>query len=334
MEQSDYLGALIRGWWLIVIFGLAGLGVGLVSPRHAVQTTFTSTSAVGSPPSGSSGGGGAVDHSADQILYYGSTDSVLDAAAKAAGLNWQTWQVRGAVSLLPPPDASGAGSAGATSGQPGVVDVVVNAPTAAETLALNNGFDTALGNELATNANSSLVYGEQQTEAKMATILNEIATNKLPFGVTTQALGVEMSALENQLAGLVISTPGSGFSVLHTPVLAEVNKVTTGATTNSPKLRAAAGLLIGMVLGALAAMALWLLDRRLKTAKLTQRAFGYPVVAEIPSDPSDSTEPYRLLWLSVFREPLPLPPVEGSEHLYEGESPVLDAGVGSRSGTP
>jgi hypothetical protein len=331
MEQSDYLGALIRGWWLIVIFGLAGLALGLVSPRHAIQTSFTTTSSVGTPPNGSSSG--AVDHSADQILYYGSTDTVLDAASKAAGLNWQTWQVRAALSLLPPPDAIGAGSSGATSGQPGVVNVVVNAPTSSESLALNNAFDTALGNELASNATSSQIYGEQQTEAKMATILNDLATNKFPFGVTTQALGVEMTALENQLADLVISTPGSGYQVLHTPVLAEVNKVTTGATANSPKLRAAAGLLIGMALGALAAVGLWLLDRRLKTAKLTERAFGYPVVAQIPSDPSDSTEPYRMLWLSVFREPLPLPPVEGSEQLYEGESPVLDAGVGSRSGT-
>jgi hypothetical protein len=28
-------------------------------------------------------------------------------------------------------------------------------------------------------------------------------------------------------------------------------------------------------------------------------------VAEIPSSSSDSSESYRMLWLSVFREPLP-----------------------------
>ena len=32
MERSDYLRALVRGWWLIVIFGLVGLAVGLMLP--------------------------------------------------------------------------------------------------------------------------------------------------------------------------------------------------------------------------------------------------------------------------------------------------------------
>jgi hypothetical protein len=87
-----------------------------------------------------------------------------------------------------------------------------------------------------------------------------------------------------------------------------------------------------VVLGALAALGLWLLDKRLKTAKRAQAAFAYPIVAEIPSDSSDATEPYRMLWLSVFREPLPLPPAEQNQRLYEGEDPVLEAGVGGRPG--
>ena len=94
---------------------------------------------------------------------------------------------------------------------------------------------------------------------------------------------------------------------------------------------AAAGLLLGLLVGALLALAAWLLDRRLKTAKRAQTAFGYPVVAEIPALSSDSTEPYRMLWLSVFREPLPLPPSDQQDWLYEGEDPVLDHGVRSRS---
>ena len=92
------------------------------------------------------------------------------------------------------------------------------------------------------------------------------------------------------------------------------------------------GLGIGLIVGALAALALWLLDKRLQTAKRAQAAFGYPVVAEIPFLSSESTEPYRMLWLSVFREPLPRPPSEQNERWYEGEDPVLDAGIGSPSG--
>ena len=132
----------------------------------------------------------------------------------------------------------------------------------------------------------------------------------------------------------MVQQPGSGLQVVQAPSAASTVAVVTGTPTvvHNKTLRAVAGLLIGVVLGLLAAVGLWLLDRRLKTAKRAQIALGYPVVAEIPYESSDSTEAYRMLWLSVFREPLPLPPVEQNERLYDGEDPVLEHGVGSRSG--
>ena len=132
----------------------------------------------------------------------------------------------------------------------------------------------------------------------------------------------------------MIQQPGSGIQVVQAPSAASTVAVVTGTPTviQNKTLRAVAGLLIGVVLGLLAAIVLWLLDKRLKTTKRAQVALGYPVVAEIPYESSDSTEAYRMLWLSVFREPLPLPPVEQSVGLYDGEDPVLEHGVGSRSG--
>jgi hypothetical protein len=208
----------------------------------------------------------------------------------------------------------------------------VAGPTVASSLALNSAFDNALGNEVNAVAQSSLASAESQTEAKLNSIMNEVTSKTYPPGVTPEALAVQVTALQAYLAQLVVSEANTGFSVLHTPVLQEVNKVTSGAILNSRALRAAAGLLLGLVLGALVALAVWLLDRRLKTAKRAHIAFGYPVVAEIPTASSDSTEPYRMLWLSVFREPLPLPPADQQDWLYEGEDPVLDNSVGSRSG--
>jgi hypothetical protein len=299
----------------------------LVSPRQPVQTQFVSTSSVGSPPTD---GSSSSLVSPDQILYYGGTDAVLAAASKGAGLDWPAWVVRDRISLLGPPSADGS-STGATSGQAGVIDVQVQGPTAANSLALNSAFDQALGDEVNSVAQSSLAGTETQTEQKLASIEDEIVSNRYPPGVTTGALQIQESALENYLASLVVTQPNTGYSILHTPVLQEVNKVTSGAILNSRPLRAAVGLLLGLVLGALLALALWLLDRRLKTAKRAQHAFGYPVVAEIPADTSDSTEPYRMLWLSVFREPLPLPPSDEQQWLYEGEDPVLENGAGNRS---
>ena len=331
MERADYFSALLRGWWLIAILGLVGLALGLISPRHQVVTSYVSTSGVGSLPSASptsaSGGGGM---SADQIMYYGDTDSVLAGASQLSGLNWPTYLVRSRLALIGPPSV--AGNNGPSSGQEGVIDVQVTAPTLASSLALNDAFDQELGDQVNAGVNQGLLSSEAETEGKLATVMSEIASNKLPFGLTPQALDVQIGALQNYLASLVVSQPSSGYMIVEKAVLQETRTVTTGAAANSRVLRAVGGLLIGFALGALAAVGLWLLDRRLKTVKRAQTAFGYPVVAEIPSAATDATEPYRMLWLSVFREPLPAPPIDGTERLYDGESPLLDVGIGVGSG--
>ena len=112
MELSDYLRALVRGWWLIVIFGLVGLAVGLLLPRASPavlksETHWVSTSSFGSTPpapanSGSQFGGGI---SPDQILYYANSDSVMAGTAKLAGVNEPPYVVRSQINLIGPPDA-------------------------------------------------------------------------------------------------------------------------------------------------------------------------------------------------------------------------------------
>jgi hypothetical protein len=326
MDRSDYFSALVRGWWLIVIFGLGGFAVGFLLPVTQPAPSYDSISEVGSAPSGADS---TSVTSGDQLLYYGNSDSVLAEAGKRSGLNWPAWLVRDELTLIGPPSSVGS-SGGVSSGQAGVVDVKVSAPSEAESIALNNAFDSALGDEVNAIASSTLTANEASTEAKLAGIYSELATNKFPIGVTPQALQVQVNALESQLAGYVVSEPSTGYQVLHTPVPQELDKVSTASPLNTRAARVAIGLILGIIIGALLALAMWLLDRRLKTAKRAQLAFGYPVVAEIPLASSDSTEPYRMLWLSVFREPLPLPPQEENDRWYDGEDPVLERG-GSRS---
>ncbi len=332
MERGDYWSALVRGWWLIAILGLVGLAVGLLLPKASTvgTTHWESTSSIGSAPPAQDGSlfGGGI--STDQILYYSSTDQVMIDTAKLAGLGWPPWLVRDAITLVGP---STSGSSSGT-GNPGIIDVTVAAPTSAQALTLNNAYDEAMQLEINAVATQSLLGAEKQTETTLATIENQIATNTYAPGLSAAALEVQVAALQSHLAQLVVEQPGSGFQVLQAPSAVSLTKVITTSKFSSRPLRAAAGLVIGLVVGALLALALWLLDKRLKTAKRAQVAFGYPVVAEIPTDSSDSTEPYRMLWLSVFREPLPLPPSEQNERLYEGEDPVLDSGVGSRAGRP
>jgi capsular polysaccharide biosynthesis protein len=335
MEFSDYWHAIVRRWWLIAIFGLVGLVVPFFlasPPKGHVQTYYRSTSVIGSPPTAQNGpsliAGGITTA---QVVYYASTDAVMEQTSSLSGLNLSVPAVRSQISLVVP---GGTGNSGGGSGEGGVVDVSAVGATAAQALTLDNAFVKAMNDYTNTVARTNLQAQEQQTELTLATVMEEIATNNFPApGLTAQALDVQVNALQSSLAGLVVEQPGSGFEVVQAPAASSTFAVVTGTPTviQNHTLRIVAGLLIGLVLGALAAVALWLLDRRLKTAKRAQAALGYPVVAEIPSEASDSTETYRMLWLSVFREPLPLPPAEQNERWYGGEDPVLEHEVGSRS---
>jgi hypothetical protein len=334
MEFSDYRSALARGWWLIVIFGLVGLAVPLLLARPAqshIETHYQSTSIIGSPPTSNNGpsliGGGIT---IGQILYYASTDNVMAETSRLSGLNESLPVVRAQIQLVSPSGNSGQSN----NDQNGAVDVTAIGATASDALGLNKAFVQAMNDYTNGVAKSNLLAQEQQTEGTLSTVMTDIATNTFAPGLTAQALEVQVTALQNYLASLVIQQPGSGLQVVQAPAAASTTAVVTGTPTvvQNRTVRAAAGLLIGLVVGALAAIGLWLLDRRLKTARRAQTALGYPVVAEIPFEASESTETYRMLWLSVFREPLPLPPVEQSELWNGGDDALLDNGVGSRSG--
>jgi len=334
MQGRDYWDALVRGWWLLAIFGLLGLAVGLLLPKSVSQGYWESTSSMGSPPtagptSSSIIGGGITP---DQILYYAGTDQVMSWTSQLSGLNQPIWVIRNQVSLVGPP-SNNSSSTAATSGQDGVVDVKVVASTPQEALALNTGFNEAMEFEVASVAQGSLTASEQQTEQILARVAYQSYTKSYPPGVSQAALDVQVARLQDSLANLITQLPNTGFQILRAPAAVSVTKASTGSAVNSRPIRAALGLGIGLLLGAVAAVVAWMLDRRLKTSKRAQLAFGYPVVAEIPDETSDATEPYRMLWLSVFHQPLPLPPAEQNEQLYQGEDPEIEPSARGASST-
>jgi hypothetical protein len=335
MEVRDYWDAIVRGWWLPVVLGLVGLAVGLLvaaPPKGHIETHYRSTSIIGSPPTDQNspsliGGGITIG----QIMYYATTDGVISKTNSLSGLNESLPQVRSQISLVAPSEVGNSGQS--NSDQQGVVDVSATGATPAAALALDKGFVSALNTYTYNEASSALVSEEKQTEATLYSVLTDIADNNFAPGLNAGALEVQVNALQAYLASLVVQQPSSGLQVVQAPSASSTFAVITGTPTvvDNRTLRGVAGLVIGLILGALAAVALWMLDGRLKTAKRAQVALGYPVVAEIPYESSDSTEAYRMLWVTVFREPLPLPPADRTETLYDGEDPVLDHRVGSRA---
>ena len=251
---------------------------------------------------------------------------MISQTSKLSGLNESLPAIRAQISVLPP--STGNSGQSTDTDKNGVVNVSTVGATAAQALALDNGFVQALNTYTNDQAKTVLLGQEKQTEATLYSVLTDIAANNFAPGLTAQALEVQVNALQTYLASLVIQQPGSGLQVVQAPSASSTVAFVTGTppVTDNRTLRAVAGLLIGLILGALLALGLWLLDGRVKTAKRAQTALGYPVVAEIPYETSDSTEAYHMLWLTVFRGPLPLPPMEQNERLYDGEDPVLDRG--------
>jgi hypothetical protein len=218
----------------------------------------------------------------DQILYYADQDVVFADTATLAHLNEPQYVLRQWIQLSAPCD-----SCSVSTGLPGVVQVVVKAPTAVESANLNTAFD----------------------------------------GAVSHVVEVETAALNN---GQPVNT---GFQVLQSTQsgFAVPTKVTVQKVENSRPVRALAGLLIGLLLGILVALARGLMDKRVTSASRAQGALGYPVVAEIPTVSSDSGEAYRMLWLSVFREPLPEVAGQGDQWL-EGVELTSDSGSWPGSG--
>jgi hypothetical protein len=340
MEFRDYWDAVVRGWWLIALFGLVGLVVPLLlasPPKGHIVTYYQSTSVIGSAPTDQQAGSSNLFSggiTSDQILFYAKTDNVLNAAIQASGLPLTLPQARQAITLLGPPSDNGDSTQ--SSGLAGAVNVTAAGATPTAAFALDKGFVTAMNSQISAVAKDGLQAQETQTESTLATVMTDIADNNFAPGLTAQALDVQVSALQSYLASLVVTQPNTGFQVVQAPAATSVTAIVTGTPTvvDNRTVRVAAGLVVGLVVGILAAIVLWLLDRRLKTAKRAQTALGYPVVAEIPYESSDSTEAYRMLWLTVFREPLPLPPADQTERWYGEEDPVLDHGIESRSVRP
>jgi capsular polysaccharide biosynthesis protein len=277
MEWIDYREALSRGLWIIAVLGIAGLVVGFVIPKGAVQPEYVTITSVGAPPSGNGSGTSPIPPgvTTDQIQYYADQDATYAKAETLAHLNEPLYVVRAWTTVTGP-------CANCTGGTlPGVVQVSVKAPSRAESASFNNAFDSALG--------SSVQNGAQAIN------------NGQP--VTT---GFEV--LQSTTTGFAFATK------------------TTVQTLNSRPWRAGAGLLIGLILGILVALARALTERRVTSTRRAHGAMGYPVVAEIPSETSDSSEAYRMLWLSVFREPLP-EPLEQGDHWLDSGDLLADSGT-------
>jgi Mrp family chromosome partitioning ATPase len=291
-ERINFGGALRHAWRLLVVLAVVGFVIAVLLPISkstnkgaAAKYRWKTTSVVGVEPSGGLGTAGV---SGQTVLFWANNDYVKVAACIAVGMKAEYGELVPLMTANLTTITSGKKKAAAKSGKgANLVELTADQKTKVLSATLTNAYAVQVGDAI-----------EKAIQAHQAA-----------------------QAQTNQKAKTVVS----GYQVL-------VPAYTTGATaagtgsstlTDSRKVRGLAGIVIGLVLGALIVLMREVANRRLRTSGGVTAVTQYPVVAEIPALPtgkgggqpsillavveeprSPSAEAYRMLRMSVMFEEL------------------------------
>ena len=320
MEPADYVRAVRRHWRLILALAVIGLGVGYVTapkPAPAPAAVHSSTALTSYQAltvlSTSSPSADPTGLSLDAMAYLATTGPVANATAKAIGGGLTGSEVASQVQV-------------AAKDPLGVIQVTATAPTTSGAVDLANSFSAqliaALNAQLATTAQSTVAANN----AQLAT-LNKVI-NTLQAQTSSSLQKSELAAAQSQYVQLALSNeeqqvsgpPHTGLHVVAPAQIATAAVVgapgtiaRTVALTSSKKVRLGLGGLAGLLVGIAVALVWDGLDKRVRTTEQAAKAFGLPVLGELP-DPgaeppgdtmlaranSKDAESYRMLQTSLF----------------------------------
>jgi Mrp family chromosome partitioning ATPase len=312
IEPINYGLALRKGWRLLVVLGVVFAVVAVLIPVHTAKIKkadrpfrWQSDAIVGAPPSSGLGDSAA---SVGTILYWANDFYVKSAAVNAAG---QTGNLVKLVSGM--------------SGIPSTVGPANNKSTAT----------TKASKALKGVKASIVILAAQGTSAKAAAKLANAYTKAVGNAVNQAYETSQAVAQSKANPNATPVTQPSGYGV-QLPAYASTATKLPGTKANlgsSHKVRLLVGLVIGVAVGALLVLIRELLDKRIRTAGRAEATFRYPVVAEVPGEPSGekgapqrpggvqvlnqpdsmAAEAYRMLRMSVLFEALAPAPAEAGE---------------------
>ncbi len=281
MEPINYGGVLLKRWWLPVALGfVCALAAVLLIPASAKPSAakvspsawkWTTTAVVGAPPpSARNTNGLGAGITTQQIVFYSGEQSVIAAAAKAAGITAPANELT----------TYAAGPAPRT-GIAGQVALVTTGPTPAKSAAFTNAWAKAIGDYISGLVSSTQGAQLQQVQQTINNLKWEIAANgsKVPPNLTAQLA----AAQANQQS--LLAPPDTGYQIIRSASAASATRAggkTLSGATSSKKVRLLGGFVIGAAIGAGLVLVLALLDKRLRDASRAASNFGFPVVAEIP----------------------------------------------------
>lgn len=310
----DYRGALLRRWWVLVVVGLIGALLGAflqTGPSKGGSNARWSTHAlVGVAPTTGTGTrplpGSSSPIGPTEILFYAHEASVIGSAARSAGLHETLSRLEAAVTVSGEP---------AKGGQAGVVKISAIANTPGQSAAFTNDFALQLGNYLTTVVATGQQAALQQAQQKVAALQKTISGSAKVSSNLIAQLNAALAQVQQLSA-----PPQTGYSVLQPAAASSAVRVqgkSSSVLRLSPVTAGVAGFIIGALLAAALVLLIEMFDNRLHNSRRAEEAFGYRVIAEIPSaasasrskkkgqsEPSvtHSDEAYRRLCMSLSLE--------------------------------
>ena len=271
MEPIDFGGALLRRWWVVVAFGVVGalIAVLFVSSSHpkalhpetapVSSWPWSATAVVGAaPPGGSAVLGGGVN--TNQIIFYAQEQSVVEAAAKSAGLNKPFSQLQEAVT------ASGPNKYTA----PGVVLLTAYGPTPEKASAFVNAYAAQIGTYLNNLVDARQLAQSTHIQQEISALQEkEIALG----GKNVAALQSQVAAYQSQQQALAANPATTSYEVVRTASPGSAVRILKAAApiTSNKKTLGLVGLVVGLLLGAGLVLLLEFLDKRLRSSSRSRR---------------------------------------------------------------
>ncbi len=331
MESINFASVLWRSWRLLLALAVVGAVVGVILPTSHVKQIkpvlhWKAVALVGAAPKGGNNliGGGVTSA---QVAFYGNSLVVQTAAAKAAHQDIPFAQLFRYMSAGVGVASKSGSSSTTTPSKAGratdVVTLTAYGRVKADAIELVNTFANELGQFIATESAAKQQYLNQTKSATKPTTTKSGASASSTSPSTTPSSSSATSGSSSSTATTPPITPlETGYYVLYYAAAATPVAPVSGGLLDTHKVRLLVGFLLGLLLGAIIAIARVVFDKRIRTAAQAVNGFGFPVIVEIPARPlvsaderaapvdvalqpvSVEAEAFRMLRMSVLFEGL------------------------------
>lgn len=255
MDPIDYLRALRRWWVLILGLTLVGALGAFVTSGGAPAASYQSTTILAQDGDGNNTVGLA------RSAFLATSSDVSNRVAKELGEDPRV--VAEGVSAVPDTSLNGV-----------VIMAIASSPQRADKV--SSAFGKALIASLEESAQEEQTSGVAELTRTIAGLQAQLSAANLASSQTSR-LQDQLTQAQTDLANLQASDPSSGLSVLQ-----PAKSSATGGST-SRTVRVAIGTIMGLLAGIVAALVLARFDTRIRTKEGAESAFGFPVLAEVPS---------------------------------------------------